>query len=206
MITGFRWNIAGAKAVYGISPDLSTFGKGFGNGFSVSALAGKKELMQLGGLDHDRERVFLLSTTHGAENHSLAAAIKVMQIYRSDNVIEFLYRQGERLRTGVDRIIGTLNLGDYFQVLGRSSNMIYATRDQTKQPSQAFRALFLQETIQRGLIMPSLVVSFSHSDADIDRTIEAIGESLEVYRRALEDGVEKYLVGRPVKPVFRKFN
>ncbi len=84
--------------------------------------------------------------------------------------------------------------------------MVYATRDQSKQPSQAFRALFLQETIRRGLIMPSLVVSFSHSDADIDRTIEAIGEALQVYRRALEDGVDRYLIGRPVKPVFRKFN
>lgn len=206
MITGFRWHIAGAKKVYGISPDLSTFGKGIGNGFSVSALAGKRELMELGGLNHDRERVFLLSTTHGAENHSLAAAIEVMQIYRRENVIEFLYRQGDRLRTGIDQIIASLKLGDYFQVLGRPSNLIYATRDQSKQPSQAFRALFLQETIQRGLIMPSLVVSFSHSDADIDRTIEAIGESLQVYRRALEDGVENFLVGRPVKPVFRKFN
>jgi glutamate-1-semialdehyde 2,1-aminomutase len=206
MITGFRWHIAGAKNVYGIDPDLSTFGKGLGNGFSVSALAGKRELMELGGLYHDRERVFLLSTTHGAENHSLSAAMEVMQIYRRDNVIEFLYRQGERLRTGIDRAIASLNLGDYFQVLGRPSNLIYATRDQSKQPSQAFRALFLQETIQRGLIMPSLVVSFSHSDADIDRTIEAIGESLRVYKRALEDGVENYLIGRPVKPVFRKFN
>lgn len=206
MITGFRWHIAGAKKVYGIDPDLATFGKGLGNGFSVSALAGKRELMELGGLHHDRERVFLLSTTHGAENHSLAAAMEVMQIYRREHVIEFLYRQGERLRTGIDREIASLNLGDYFQVLGRPSNLVYATRDQSRQPSQAFRALFLQETIQRGLIMPSLVVSFSHSDADIDRTIEAIGELLRVYKRALEDGVENYLVGRPVKPVFRKFN
>ncbi|HUJ83275.1 MAG TPA: hypothetical protein VLW83_15425, partial [Candidatus Acidoferrales bacterium] len=62
------------------------------------------------------------------------------------------------------------------------------------------------ETIQRGLVAPSLVVSYSHSDADIDRSIEAIGEALVVYRKALEDGAERYLVGRPVKPVFRKFN
>ena len=206
MITGFRWHNAGAKQVYGISPDLSTFGKGMGNGFSVAALAGRREIMELGGLQHDRERVFLLSTTHGAETHCLAATIETMQIYRRDNVIEFMYRQGERLRAGVNRAIDTLGLKGSFEVLGRAPNMIYATRDQSRQPSQAFRALFLQETIRRGLIMPSLVVSFSHSDADIDRTIEAIGEALQVYRRALEDGVERYLIGRPVKPVFRKFN
>jgi glutamate-1-semialdehyde 2,1-aminomutase len=206
MITGFRWHIGGAQKVYGISPDLSTFGKGMGNGFSVSALAGRKELMELGGLHHQKERVFLLSTTHGAENHSLAAAIRTMQIYRDDKVVENLYGQGEKLRAGINRAIESLGLVGYFEVLGRPSNLIYATRDQSRQPSQAFRTLFLQEAIQRGLLMPSLVVSLSHTDADIDRTIDAVGEALRIYRRALEDGVEKYLFGRPVKPVFRKFN
>jgi glutamate-1-semialdehyde 2,1-aminomutase len=206
MITGFRWHLGGAQKVYRISPDLSTFGKAMGNGFSVSALAGKRELMELGGLSHDRARVFLLSTTHGAENHSLAAAIQTMKIYRSDNVVEYLYRQGERLRAGINRAIEVLDLVGYFEVQGRPCNLIYATYDQSRQPSQSFRALFLQETIQRGLLMPSMVISFSHTDADVDRTIDAVGESLRIYRRALEDGVEKYLIGRPVKPVFRKFN
>ena len=145
------------------------------------------------------------NSTHGAENHSLAAAIETMRIYREDNVVEFLYRQGERLRAGVNREIELLGIGDYFELLGRPCNLIFATRDQSRQPSQPFRTLFLQEMIKHGLITPSLVVSFSHTDADIDRTIEAVGASLQVYRRALEDGVEKHLVGRPVKPVFRKF-
>ncbi|SHN60460.1 glutamate-1-semialdehyde 2,1-aminomutase [Bradyrhizobium erythrophlei] len=206
MITGFRWHIGGAQKVYGIQPDLSTFGKGMGNGFAVSALAGRKEIMELGGLHHDKERVFLLSTTHGAENHSLAAAIKTMQIYRDNGVIDYLCTQGEKLRTGINRAIESLGLNGYFEVLGRPSNLIYATYDQSRRPSQAFRSLFLQETIRRGLLMPSLVVSFSHADTDIDRTIDGVGEALRVYRKALEDGVEKYLVGRPVKPVFRKFN
>ncbi len=206
MITGFRWHIGGAQRAYGISPDLSTFGKGMGNGFSISALAGRREIMELGGLRHDRERVFLLSTTHGAENHSLAAAIKTMQVYRAEGVVDALYRQGQRLRAGINRTIDALKLVDHFEVLGRPSNLVYATRDQSKQPSQAFRALFLQELIKRGVLAPSFVVSFSHSDTDIDRTIEAASEALVVYRRALEDGVDKYLVGRPVKPVFRTFN
>jgi glutamate-1-semialdehyde 2,1-aminomutase len=206
MITGFRWHLGGAQKLYGITPDLSSFGKAMGNGFSVSALVGNRELMSLGGLDHDKERVFLLSTTHGAESHSLAAAIKTMQIYRGNGVVDYLYTQGEKLRVGINRTIESLGLIGYFEVLGRPSNLIYATRDQSKQPSQAFRALFLQETIRRGLLMPSLVVSFSHTDTDIDRTNDAVGEALRVYRKALEDGVDKYLFGRPVKPVFRKFN
>ncbi len=206
MITGFRWHIGGAQTCHGIRPDLSTFGKAIANGFSVSALVGRRDLMELGGLSHNKERVFLLSTTHGAETSSLAAAMETMRIYKTEPVIDHLYRQGRRLRQGINQAIADNHLEGYFAVLGKAPNLIYATRDQNKQPSQALRALFLQETIKRGLLMPSLVVSYSHSNADIDRTIEAISESLVVYSKALEDGVEKHLVGRPVAPVYRKFN
>ena len=82
MITGFRWNLGGAQETYGVIPHLSTFGKGMGNGFAIAALAGKREIMRLGGLDHDSERVFLLSTTHGAETHSLAAAWETLNVDR----------------------------------------------------------------------------------------------------------------------------
>jgi glutamate-1-semialdehyde 2,1-aminomutase len=145
-------------------------------------------------------------TTHGAETHSLAAAIETMRVYESEHVIEHLYRQGERLRTGINRAIKSHQLEDYFAVLGKEPNLVYATRDENKNPSQPFRTLFLQETIKRGLLMPSLVVSFSHSDQDIDRTSAAVDEALGIYKKALEDGVDKYLVGRAVKPVYRRFN
>ena len=69
-----------------------------------------------------------------------------------------------------------------------------------------FRSLFMQELIRRGVIGPSFVVSFSHSDADIDRAAEAVHSALFVYRKALDEGIEKYLEGRPVKPVYGKFN
>ena len=64
----------------------------------------------------------------------------------------------------------------------------------------------MQEIIKRGVIGPSFVISFAHSDDDVDRTIEVVGEALRVYCRGLNDGAEKHLTGRPVKPVFRKFN
>jgi glutamate-1-semialdehyde 2,1-aminomutase len=206
IITGFRWHIGGAQKVHGIVPDLCSFGKAMGNGFSIAALAGKREIMELGGLDHDRERVFLLSTTFGAETHSLAAALETMRIYEREPVIEHLYRQGERLIRGLNQAIADHELEGYFGLTGKPCNLVYFTCDANKERSQPFRTLFLQEIIKRGVIAPSLVVSHSHSDEDIDRTIDAINDALGVYRMALEDGVEKYLVGRSVKPVFRKFN
>lgn len=206
MITGFRWHLRGAQTYYGLRPDLSTFGKAIANGFALSALVGRRDLMELGGLSHSKERVFLLSTTHGAETHSLAAAIETMRIYEREHVIEYLHRQGERLRTGINQAIASHRLEGFFAVLGKEPNLVYATRDENKNPSQPFRTLFLQETIKRGLLMPSLVVSFSHTDVDVDRSVVAIEEALGVYKKALEDGVGKYLVGRPVKPVYRRYN
>jgi len=205
-ITGFRWHAGGAQKLYGVVPDLSTFGKAMANGFSLAALCGRRELMELGGLRHDKERVFLLSTTHGAETHTLAAAIATMRVYRDEDVVGTLHRQGARLRAGIAAAARELGLERHFQVLGRDCNLVYSARDPDGNPSQAYRTLVLQETIRRGVLMPSLVVSYSHGDAEIDRTVEAIRGALEVYRRALESGVDRFLEGRPVKPVFRPRN
>lgn len=206
MISGFRWDKGGAQAVHDIQPDLSTFGKALGNGFPISALAGRREIMELGGVTHDKERVFLLSTTHGAESASLGAALKIMEIYDREDVTGMLHRQGARLRAGVTRTIEELRLEGFFTMEGRDCALLYGTRDQDRQPSQAFRTLFLQQTLRRGVLAPSLMVSYSHSDADIDETIAAISDALWVYRKALDEGVEKHLEGRPVKPVYRRFN
>jgi glutamate-1-semialdehyde 2,1-aminomutase len=194
MITGFRWHLGGAQKFHDVVPHLSTCVKAMGNGFAISALAGKREIMRLGGLDHDQKRVFLLSTTHGAETHALAAATivnKTSWVLRLPNSREQITEN---------------RLGGFFEVVGRPCNLVFATYDQNRERSQSFRTLFMQELIRRGVIAPSFVVSFSHGDNDIDRTAEAVHEALSVYRKALEEGVEKYLEGRPVKPVNRRFN
>lgn len=207
MITGFRWHTGGAQRAYDIVPDLSCFGKALGNGFSISALAGKREFMERGGLEQtSKPRVFLLSTTHGAETHAMAAAIATMRVYRHEPVIEHLVRQGNTLRTAISQIASKHGLADYFGVHGHPACLAYSTLDEEGKPSQAFRSLFLQETIGRGILAPSLVVSYTHMDEDIEKTVDAVDGALGVYKKALEHGVEKYLVGRPSDVVFRRFN
>ncbi len=205
MITGFRWHLQGAQHEYDVTPDLATFGKALANGFSVSALTGKREFMQLGGLNHDRERVFLLSTTHGAETHGLAAALATIRFYKQNPVIETLYSRGNKLRNGLQQVIKELKLDSHFDLVSRDCNLIFGTRDAEGVPSQAFRTLFMQELISRGVIAPAFVVSYSHTEIDIDHTIDAATEALVIYRKALEDGIENYLKSRPVKPVFRPY-
>lgn len=206
MITGFRWHLGGAQKMYDIVPDLSTFGKALGNGFAISALAGKREFMELGGLHHNKERVFLISTTHGAENHALAAAIANIRFFKENKVIERLDDQGRKLKEGVNQASEELGLSKHIRIIGPNCCSVYTTSDQDGKPSQPFRTLFIQECMKRGLLMPSSIVSYSHSDDDINHTVEMMAEAMVVYKKALEEGVDKYLVGRPVAPVFRKYN
>jgi glutamate-1-semialdehyde 2,1-aminomutase len=206
MISGFRWHLGGAQKFHRVVPHLSTFGKAMANGFAIAALTGKREIMELGGLHHNKPRVFLLSTTHGAETHALAASLETIRVYRDHDVVEFLWKQGERLLGLVNRSISENRLEGIFEMIGRPCNLVFATRDRERSPSQKFRTLFMQELIRQGIIAPSFVVSYSHTDADIDRTAEAVHEAHVIYRRALDEGIDKYLQGRPVKPVFREYN
>lgn len=206
MITGFRWHNGGAQEVYGITPDLSTFGKAMANGFSLSALVGRREIMELGGLRTERPRVFLLSTTHGAETHAMAAAIATMRIYEREDVIGDLRRAGERLRQGIDQVTAAHGLERHFSLAGPPCNLLYGTKDAEERPSQPYRTLFLQEIVRRGVLAPSFIVSRSHGPDDIDRTVEAVDGALAVYRKALENGIEGYLNGPSVKPVYRTYN
>jgi glutamate-1-semialdehyde 2,1-aminomutase len=205
MITGFRWDLPGAQKTYGVTADLSTFGKALANGFALSAVCGKREIMRRGSREREEDNVFLLSTTHGAEIPSLAASIATMKVYRGEPVVDRLRIAGERLANGFREAIARHKVERYVDVVGRPCNLLFGTRGSDGNPSQAFRTLFLQETIRRGVIMPSLVVSYSHEDSDIDRTIDAIDGALAIYARALSDGVERHLVGRPSRTVFDRW-
>ena len=162
--------------------------------------------MDLGGIRHAAERVFLLSTTHGAETHALAAARAVIATYRDQDVVGQLYRQGARLRQGVQAAIAEIGIAAHFALAGRDCALLYSTLDTEGRPSQAFRTLFLQELVRGGVLAPSFMVGCAHTDADIDRTVEIVKRALSVYRDALEGGVQRFLEGPAVKPVYRRFN
>jgi glutamate-1-semialdehyde 2,1-aminomutase len=205
MITGFRWSKAGAQGLYGVIPDLSTFGKALGNGFAVSALAGRRDLMEQGGLRDSRDRVFLLSTTHGAETHSLAAAIAVMQTYAEEGITAHLHALGERLAAGIRAAAAGMGVGEHVVVRGRASNLVFATLDENLRPSQDYRTLFLRQLVTGGVLGPSFVVSSALTEDDIDRTVDVVGQACAVYRKALDaEDPTAWMGGRAVKPVFRR--
>jgi glutamate-1-semialdehyde 2,1-aminomutase len=206
MITGMRWSRQGAQGLYGVTPDLSTWGKAIGNGFAVSALAGKRELMEAGGLNTEVSRVFLLSTTHGAETTGLAAYLAVSQAYVERDIVAEMEAQGSKLRSGLEQVAKECGLEQHVIFTGRPSCLIFTTKDHNGQPSQELRTLFIQELLRRGVLGQSLVISAAHTDTDINQTIDAATGALEVYTRAIEAGTtEGLLMGRPVAPAVREF-
>jgi glutamate-1-semialdehyde 2,1-aminomutase len=204
IITGYRLDFPAAHLTLGVKPDLATFSKAMGNGFSISALAGRRDVMGLGGLDHDRPRVFLMSTTFGGEAWSMAAALAVIEEYQRRDVPAALAAQGARLRKGVEATIAAAGVTGHFEVAGHDANLVFVTKNAAGERSQAFRTLFMEQLIAEGIVGPSFVISAAHDDAAVDRTIEAVAKVLPLYARALEDGPERHMRGRSVQPVWRR--
>lgn len=206
MITGFRWHLQGAQAYYDAEPDLSTFGKGMANGFSVSALAGKKEIMKLGGIkDTGSEKLFLLSTTHGGEMCGLGAFLAAIKFYKEHNVIEHLWNYGEKLIRGINEIASKLSIGEYFKAGGIPCSPVYTTKDKDGAACLGMRTLFSQEMIKHNVLMPWIALSYAHTDKELGHTLHAVEKSLQVYCRALDAGYEAFVKGDIIKPVFRKY-
>lgn len=207
MITGFRWDMKGAQHLYGVNPDISTFGKAMANGFSVACVAGKREIMELGSTEFlGRERVFLLSTTHGAEMCGLGAFVETMKFMQKNNVISHLWSYGNQLINLINDLASTHGIAENFKAGGVACSPYYSTLDQSGNNSLELRTLFSQEMIRQGVLMPWIALSYRHGKEELAVTERAIDQAFKVYRRALDEGVEKYLVGEVIKPVFRKFN
>ena len=207
MITGFRWDLRGAQHFYGVDPDLSTFGKGMANGFAVAALVGHREFMRVGAIDcPGAERTFLVSTTHGGEMPGRGAFVASVNVYETEDVINHLWNYGRRLFEGLNAAAAAAGVSAQFAMDGNPVAMNFVTRDASGQPSLPFRTLFMQEMIRRGVLMPWIAVSLAHGDHELKVTLEAAAGALEVYSKALEEGVDRYLEGPAVKPVFRRYN
>jgi glutamate-1-semialdehyde 2,1-aminomutase len=207
MITGFRWHLQGAQTYFGVEPDLCTFGKGMANGFSVAAVAGRREVMEVGSIQTaGAERTFLLSTTHGGEMCGLGAFIETVRIYRESDVCRHLWNYGARLRDGLTQVARECGVADHFVMDGPAISLNYVTRAADGCVSAKFRTLFAQEMVRNGVLMPWVAVSYAHGEAELEATLAAAKSALRVYANALSDGIERFLEGPEVKPVFRKYN
>jgi glutamate-1-semialdehyde aminotransferase/spore coat polysaccharide biosynthesis protein SpsF (cytidylyltransferase family) len=207
MITGFKTALPGSLVKYGVTPDMATWGKGIANGFSFCALTGTKDVMELGGIRNaGKEKVFLISTTHGGETHSLAAGLATIDEYLKKDVISHLHKIGDSLIQKCKEAISKHDLASYVEVVPCNWMPVFVFRNMKKEICPGMRTFAMQEMIKRGVLFQgAFVPCFSHTLEDVNYLAEALDQTLAEYKRALERGYEAFLIGEPAKPVFRKY-
>ena len=200
-------NLKGAQYDFGVDPDLSTFGKAMANGFSIAALCGKKKIMRLGGIsDKGKERVFLLSTTHGAEMSSLAAFIATTKFYIKNKVINHNWKYGSLLIKEANKISKKIGILEYFYFTGPGYSPKIVCLNKKKKECLKLRTLFLYYMMKNNILMPYVAISYMHKKHEFILTLKAIEKTLIIYKKALQLGTNSFLSGQIIKPVFRKFN
>jgi glutamate-1-semialdehyde aminotransferase len=198
MWTGFRLSIGGAQKYFNVIPDLACYSKAVANGMPLSILTGKKEIMQL----LDKEVFFF--TTFGGEALSLAAAKVTINELKEKNVPEYLANLGKKLKEGYNNIAHELGI-DFTRCFGLDCRTIVTFNANDENPLE-MKSLVQQEMIKRGILWSGFHnLSFSHTEEQINYTLEAYSEVLQILKKAVyEKNVKNYLKGETVEPVFRK--
>ena len=196
-VTGFRVAKNGAQGYLGISPDLTTFGKGIANGFPLSALGGRNEIMDL------MDRIFF-SGTFGGELLSLAAAKVVLTKVKNENVIEKLEQNGCKLNLKVVQVLKDLDFRG-LTISGHPSWQFLIWDEKYFKDLSRVKTLFLQEMFFNGvLILGSHNITTSHDSECFDLVATAYRKTLELIILAeMNDSFDKYLLVEPLKPLFR---
>lgn len=207
MITGFKSAWPGSIAKYDLRPDMATWGKGIANGFAFCALTGTKEVMELGGIRaKGREKVFLISTTHGAETHAMAAVLATIDEFERHDVVSHNHAVGRQLIADSRRAVAERALGRFVEVTACDWMPTFIFRNAAGEACPGMRTLAMQEMIARGVLFQGIFIPcFSHTTDDVRQFTDTFAAMLGVYAQALEQGYERFLTGEPARPVFRKY-
>ncbi len=198
VITGFRYALGGAQALFGITPDLASFGKAMANGMPISAVTGRADVMS------EMEEIFF-SSTFGGESLSLAAAIAVIDKMRREPVIETLWRRGAALAQGTEALIARHGLDNVIALTGKAPWKLLSVHDHPAARKEAIRTLLLARLIDRGvLISASHNIAYAHDEIDMEIVLAAYDTALGDVRQALDGGrLEAELPCPVIEPVFR---
>lgn len=198
-ITGFRFNLGGAQKWFGVTPDLATFGKGLANGYPLSAIAGRREIMI------QVEEIFF-SLTMAGETLSLAAAKATLKKLQREPVLETLRSRGAILQAGIRQLIRSHALEDYMSASGNPSFSFLLMADTPTATSLELKTLFMQEVLKRGLLSFGVhSMSYAHSERDIEIVLGIYDEVFPVMKHAIQHApLRQYLMCEPLQPYFSR--
>jgi len=197
-ITGFRYSKGGAQEYFNVVPDLATFGKGLANGYPLSAVTGKAEIMNL------MEDIFF-SGTFGGETLSLAASKAVLTKLKDSNVVNDINEIGQYFTSEANSLIKELELESNFSIKGHPTWQFICFTNLGEVNPFHVKTLYLQEMFKRGImVLSTFNFSHAHTKADIDVLVSTMREVLPNVVSAIKsnDILDK-LNCEPLEPLFQ---
>ena len=196
-ITGCRFAKGGAQEFFGVTPDLATFGKGIGNGFPLSAIVGKTEIMEL------MNDIFF-SGTFGGETASLAATKVVLEKIDTLNVPQVIATTGKYLLVKLDSLIKELNCESFLSTAGHPSWSFLIIANTHNYNNFEIKTLFMQEMLKRGVLtFGTHNISYSHTTEDIDFLLQSYREVFPIIKACIENNnLKETLECEPLVPLF----
>jgi glutamate-1-semialdehyde 2,1-aminomutase len=191
VITGFRVALGGAQQYYGVTPDLTVMAKGFGGGFPVAAVGGKKEIMQL-----VADGTVSMAGTYSGNGIAVSAANATLDFLMTPGIYQGLFDRSERLMRGISELLESLELqikvvgvGPLFQVWFTDS-LIHNYRDAVHHARKDLFRIWWEEMMKRGVLFhpdafENLFVSFAHNERDVECTLQAVESALPDLRRRI---------------------
>lgn len=171
--TGFRLRLGGAQQLYGVTPDLAVLGKGMANGYAISVVTGKAEVMMAAA-----QKLFI-SSTFFPNSDGFIAALKTIEILERDNVLAQIWERGGRFLKKLQAIVDKYEVG---AELSGVAPMFFITFKRDKaETHRARREEFYTQLIRRGIFFAPHhhgYICYRHTDQDLDFVADAIDESL----------------------------
>ncbi|MFA4941238.1 MAG: aminotransferase class III-fold pyridoxal phosphate-dependent enzyme [Patescibacteria group bacterium] len=198
VITGFRFGLGGAQKLFGVTPDLASFGKSMANGMPISALVGKRKYMEKVG-------DIFYSFTNGGENLSLAAAIATVKELEKKKVINYIWELGKYLQDNTNRLLKESGLDDIIKVNGKPCWQVFIIKPTDKFSDLEIKSFIQQEILQAGFLWyGSHNMSFGHSKKDVNALLIAYSRIFKELKKSIDDGkLKEKLMGEPITNIFK---
>jgi glutamate-1-semialdehyde 2,1-aminomutase len=201
VVSGFRYALGGASELYGVTPDLASYGKGMANGLPLSAVTGRRDILELIG-----EKAVFISTTFGGEMLSIAAAMATIGILEKPGVYETMRTLGNQLKDGLQGLIKQRNLGNVVCVSGVSPHNGLKFFNFGSLDYLDYTSIFQQKMIEEGILTYSIInLNTSHTEREIEQYLGAAAKAFDAIQKAVHaDSTAGILKGRKIEPIFRR--
>lgn len=164
--SGFRQTLGGIHLDYGVDPDVAVFGKALGNGFPISAVIGRSEVM-------DAAQDAFISSTFWTERSGYAAALATLDKMARCNVPDHLTRAGEKINDGWRDIAAKAGLDIRISGIPPLTHIHFE-----HEKARSIQTLYTDRMLDRGFLVGSAVyTTFAYTDAIIDHFLKASHDS-----------------------------